>query len=147
MYSPILENRTLEEIEGKVWGEPEFGSHLVVAVHRLRRKTLKEFSNEDIRLCISQNFFLEYLVPLALVRLQKNVLATSEDTGTSLLLRVLEIEPEYWVQHQEHLNGLSKLITENLATIKNAVKLSDDFTIEDINAILANANKLFGINL
>lgn len=47
-------NKTLDELEGETWGEPEFNSSLVIRCDELRRKPLKDFSVEDLRLMIGQ---------------------------------------------------------------------------------------------
>ncbi|MHB0860331.1 hypothetical protein ACYCS5_03505 [Paenibacillus sp. SEL3] len=40
--------KTLKELEGKYWGEPNFASSLVIQVHRLRKRPLCELNNEDL---------------------------------------------------------------------------------------------------
>ena len=58
--------KTLEELEGNSWGEPDFASHVVVRCHELRRVPLGDLTPEDLRLLIGQDVGLEYLIPLAL---------------------------------------------------------------------------------
>jgi hypothetical protein len=36
-------SKSLQELEGTDWGEPDYPSHLVKTCHRLRRKPLQEF--------------------------------------------------------------------------------------------------------
>lgn len=38
-----VRNKTLQELEGLDWGEPNYGSHLVTEAHRLWRIPLKQF--------------------------------------------------------------------------------------------------------
>ncbi|NBD27408.1 hypothetical protein GT019_26350 [Paenibacillus sp. T1] len=59
-------DKTLEELEGEIWGQPQFCSNLVIRCHELRRKPLMSFSIEDLRIMIGQGFSLKYLVPVAL---------------------------------------------------------------------------------
>jgi hypothetical protein len=44
-----MPGKTLDELEGVVWGEPTFDSYLVTTCHRLRTKPVDEFSVEDLR--------------------------------------------------------------------------------------------------
>jgi len=61
--------KTLQELEGHDWGEPNFPSHLVITCHTLRRKPLRDFTVEDLRIMIGQNIGLNYLIPLAIEHL------------------------------------------------------------------------------
>ena len=45
---------TLEELEGEVWGEPEFDSHLVSTCHQLRKRPIEDFTTEDLRIMIGK---------------------------------------------------------------------------------------------
>ncbi len=47
-----MSEKTLEELEGVVWDEPDSASHLVTTCHALRRKPLGDFSVEDLRIMI-----------------------------------------------------------------------------------------------
>lgn len=67
--------KTLDELEGVVWGLPTYDSYLVKTCHRLRAKPIGEFDVEDLRIMIGQNIGLPYLLPLALERLEANVWA------------------------------------------------------------------------
>jgi hypothetical protein len=54
--------RTLPLI-GQDRGEATFPYFLVRTCHALRQKPLREFTVEDLRIILGQNFSLEYLVP------------------------------------------------------------------------------------
>jgi hypothetical protein len=60
MNAPADRSKSLQELEGKDWGEPEFQSHLVRTIHRLRRKPLDQFTTEDLRIMIEQGIGLEF---------------------------------------------------------------------------------------
>jgi hypothetical protein len=70
-----MPGKTLDELEGVVWGEPTFGSYLVTTIHRLRTKPVDEFTVEDLRLMIAQRIGLRHLVPLAVGVLEREPLA------------------------------------------------------------------------
>ena len=89
-------SKTLQELENSDWGEPTYDSYLVSTVHRLRRKPLKEFTIEDLRILIGQNVGLPYLLPLAIERLEENPLAEGDYYPGDLLKSVLIIEESFW---------------------------------------------------
>ena len=66
-------SKTLQELEGEDWAEPEYESHLVTNAHRLHRVPLREFTVEDLRFMIGQQFGLPYLIPIALEHLPANL--------------------------------------------------------------------------
>ncbi|WP_145048159.1 contact-dependent growth inhibition system immunity protein [Paenibacillus xylanexedens] len=53
--------KTLEELEGEHWDEPNFASSLVIQVHELRKKPLCELNNEDLRILIGQQINLNFI--------------------------------------------------------------------------------------
>ncbi|MEO7715494.1 MAG: contact-dependent growth inhibition system immunity protein [Capsulimonas sp.] len=62
-------SKTLQDLDGVDWGEPDYPSHLVTECHRLRTVPLKDFTAGNLRILIGQKFSLDYLVPLALMLL------------------------------------------------------------------------------
>ena len=89
-------NKTLDELDPPAWREPEYDSHLVLTCHRLRRKPLKEFSSEDLRIMIGQGIGLPWLVPIALETLERNPLAEGDLYPGDLLASVLRLERGFW---------------------------------------------------
>ncbi len=81
--------RTLEALEAQDWGPPNFGSHLVTTCHALRKKPLCDFTNEDLRIMINQNFSLPYLLPIAVQLLKLEPLAEGDYHAGDLLCSVL----------------------------------------------------------
>lgn len=89
--------KTLQELEGKDWGDGSyFPSHLVLTTHALRRKPLRDFTIEDLRIMIGQNLSLEYLIPLAIEQLQLDPLAAGDFYEGDLLASVLKVESDFW---------------------------------------------------
>jgi hypothetical protein len=91
--------KTLTELEGQNWGPPTFGSHLVTTIHRLRYVPLEQFTIEDLRICIGQNLFLEFLLPIAVERLQDDPFVEGDYYAGDLLNSVLRIEQPFWKKH------------------------------------------------
>lgn len=101
MENPLINfdiTKSLQELDGDDWGEPEYNSYLVKEGHRLRKVPVKDFTNEDLRLMISQEFYLEFLVPIALERLVENEFVGERYTG-DLLCTMLNLERKFWKEH------------------------------------------------
>jgi CDI immunity proteins len=84
-------NKTLQELEEQDWGEPPFPSYLVRTCHALRRKPLRDFTVEDLRIMIGQNFSLNYLIPLAIEQLRRDPLVAGDYYPGDLLGAVLNL--------------------------------------------------------
>jgi hypothetical protein len=106
--------QTLQELEGHDWGEPNFPSHLVTTCHALRRKPLRDFTVEDLRIMIGQNFSLTYLIPLAIEQLRRDPLVAGDYYPGDLLAAVLLVEPGFW-QGQPQLRRAVQEIVDPLA--------------------------------
>lgn len=73
--------KSLQDLDERDLGDGTyFPSHVVLTCHALRRKPLCEFNIEDLRLMIAQRQSLEYLIPLAIERLEQKPLVA----GTSI---------------------------------------------------------------
>jgi hypothetical protein len=91
--------RTLEELEGDRWGEPDdSATSLIRDCHRLRTVPLGFLSDDDVRLLLGQTIGLDWLVPLALSRLEKDPFAGDLYRG-DLLAAVLRAGTAYWADH------------------------------------------------
>ena len=107
-------NQTLEQIEQKVWKEPRDALSLVTTCHLLRKKPLKEFTTEDLRIMIGQNFNLDILIPLAMERLEENILAEGNFYEGDLLMNVLNSESNYWINHKDQWKTVKELYELNI---------------------------------
>lgn len=106
-------SKTLENLEKDYWGEPEYNSYLVTTCHKLRRKQLKDFETEDLRIMIGQNIGLKYLIPLALEMLTENILADGDFYEGDLLKSVLTSDKNYWKTEVENWKMMCDLFNRN----------------------------------
>lgn len=113
-------SKTLEELEGDVWGDPEFDSALVQTCHGLRKKPLAKFTVEDLRVMILQHESLESLVPLALEVLEVDPLAAGDYCPGDLLHAVATLPRTFWRDQPQWGNGI-KVVVEG-------VRFADDST-------------------
>src|ERR1051325_10945584 len=94
-------NSTLDQLEGRGLGEPEFGSSLMEKAHKLFKQPLSAFTVEDLRLMIGQGLGLPFLVPLAIEVLERDPLASGDYHAGDLLLAVLRVSTNFWKEHQD----------------------------------------------
>lgn len=90
-----MREKTLDELEGFVAGDPPYDSYLVQTIYALRRKPIGEFTIEDLRITIGQGRGIPYLLPLALDRLDADPLAEGHCYRGDLLMNVLHSEPHW----------------------------------------------------
>lgn len=88
--------KTLQELDGKDWGEPPFPSSLVSECHRLRRVPVNDFEPGDFRILIGQNRCLDLLVPLALDIVESDPLVEGSYYPGDLLCALLAVKHTYW---------------------------------------------------
>src|SRR5579871_4826917 len=101
---------SLEELEQMYWGEPNFESSLVVTCHRLRRKPLKDFTVEDLRIMIGQQISLSYLAPLAVERLEDDPLAEADFGPGDLLQVTLQLPEVFWSIYPDSFQRVRQII-------------------------------------
>lgn len=117
---------TIEVIEQDFWGDkPDYDSHLVATVYKLRRKNLDEFTTEDLRIVIGQNFSLTILIPRAISVLEEDILAEGDFYPGDLLKSVLTITQKFWDDYPELKIKLKYLFAKNQQGIKHSTDLSD----------------------
>lgn len=111
-------NQTLEQLENKRYGEPPQNTHLVKTVYALRAKPLVEFTVEDLRLYIGQNFNLEYFLPLALNQLIVNPLAEGNYYPGDLLIAVVSTTLTIWQTQALYWSRLQFIVYQLLYETK-----------------------------
>jgi len=97
----IDRNKSLQELEGKDWGEPIYDSHLVTECYRLRRVPLRELTAGSLRILIGQQIGLQYLVPMALELVQADPFTEGDYYSGDLLAAVLRVEATFWREHSD----------------------------------------------
>ncbi len=109
-------NKTLDQLENNIWGEPQYSSYLVKECHRLRKVQLKDFSPADLRVMIGQSISLKYLIPLALDILENDPFIDAYYFDGDLLTVVLTSSKEYWENmpiERERLKNIVTSITDS----------------------------------
>ena len=110
--------KTLENLEKKIWGKPEYDSYLVKRCHELRKVPLNQFTTEDLRIMIGQEIGLSFLIPLALEVLNKNLFAEGDLFEGDLLINALNIDSEFWQDNKPYWETLNLLISGRLLELE-----------------------------
>ena len=113
-------SKTLESLDQQFREEPKFPSHLVTTCQKLRKKQLKDFEIEDLRIMIGQDIGLDYLIPLAIEKLKVNILAEGDFYEGDLLENILTCDKEYWLNNTENWSTICELFNENKSRLKSS---------------------------
>ena len=119
-------NKTIEQLEKNKWGEPKFQSHVVVTSYKLRKKKLKDFTIEDLRLMIGQNIGNQFLIPLAINHLEQDINSEGDFYPGDLLKSVLTSETSYWRNNQNLKEEVVKVIDSQLETLIDREDFEDE---------------------
>jgi CDI immunity proteins len=134
--------RPLEELEGISWGEPTYSSYVVVTYHRIRKKRLFDLTNEELRLGISQQMSLPYLLPIALERLSKDPFVAGDFYPGDLMASVLRVPNEALIGRPEWVVAIKRIAAEFFAVSSQ----QDGSWRETILPILSEAQARFTEN-
>ena len=118
-FEPNWKDKSLENLEKQIWpaSDGSEDSYLIRTCLALRKKRLKDFEVEDLRIMIGQNIGLKYLVPLAIEELKKNILAAGDFYEGDLLKHILVSDPKYWESEKEYWRTVCQLMEVNKARI------------------------------
>ena len=118
--SPVRRSKSIEQLENDYWPSPdESSSGLVINCHKNRKIPLRELTNEQLRLLISQKIGIEYLTELALEKLEENVLVEGDIYEGDLLEAVSRIPIEFWSEKAEELKKLDRLVESNSGKLRD----------------------------
>lgn len=113
MKNKLNLDKTIEELEKDVWKEIDYPSNLVRTIYLLRKKPLKAFTVEDLRICIGQNTGLQFLVPLAIEQLEKNIRSEGNYYPGDLLKNLLGSEREFWKENKNYWTKVKEIYLRN----------------------------------
>lgn len=89
-------SRSLTSLEEVDWGEPTYDSYVVRTIHALRRKSLSDLTNKELRLAISQEVGVPFILDLAFERLRANPLISGDFHMGDVLVSLLRASPAIW---------------------------------------------------
>lgn len=88
---------TLEQLEQRHWTKPAFDSYLNGRCYELRKKSIEEFTTEDLRIMIGQGIGLRFLLPIAATFLEADPLAEGDYYPGDLLKSVMTADPYFYL--------------------------------------------------
>ena len=106
-------HKTLEYLEKKNFGDPNNApTNMVKRCLELCKRPLDNFTVEDLRLMIGQQFGLPYLIPLALEHLSNDIFIEGNFFPGDLLKNVLAIDKVFWKDNKHLWTELNELIKD-----------------------------------
>lgn len=107
--------KTLENLEKDFWDKPSFDSYLVKRTHEIRKFPLSQLANDDIAMMLRQKFSLNYIVPLAIDKLQLDVLAFGDSSDEGAIMEaILKLPADFWNSNKDYWKIIDKLLEDNL---------------------------------
>ncbi|WP_397447792.1 contact-dependent growth inhibition system immunity protein [Polaribacter sp. R77954] len=111
--------KSIEQLENNYWKkESEFPTTLIEKCFEYRKIKLSELSTEQIRLLISQEIGIDFLIEIAIKKLEQNIIAEGNLYEGDLLDSVSKISTEFWSKNKFELKKLKTIIEKNKETIK-----------------------------
>ncbi len=105
-----VSNKCLKEIESFPEKDTAGSTPLIEKVMALRRKKIKDFTIEDLRLMIAQQQGLAYLVPLGLEVLEKNPFSEGDYYEGDLLVSLLTCKADFWKEHPTAKISMDRIV-------------------------------------
>lgn len=121
-------NKNLEQLENDYIPIPKKANvtGLVYNILSLRKKLLINYSVDDLRLCISQNEGLTYLIPIAIPILEKDPLAGNFPFPGALLLSLLRSNKLFWEEHSDYKKRVVNLFNNQALQMIRESELVDE---------------------
>lgn len=111
--------KSIEQLENNYWKkESEFPTNLIEKCWEYRKIKLSELTIEQIRLLISQKIGIEFLIGIALKKLELNIIAEGNLYEGDLLDSVSKIPLEFWKKNKIEFEKLKIIIEKNKEKIK-----------------------------
>jgi hypothetical protein len=105
--------KSLEALENNNWGDAANApTNLVKRCIELSKVPVGNFTTSDLRLMIGQKFGLQFLIPLALEKLQDDVFLEADFYEGDLLSNILNVDTSFWNDNESIWTALSKLIND-----------------------------------
>ena len=73
---------------------------------------LNQFTVEDLRLMIGQDFSLHYLIPLSIEHLKKDIFVEGDYYPGDLLKNVLSVETKFWKENRSLWDQIHEIIKD-----------------------------------
>lgn len=130
--------QSLEEIEGRFWGDPPPGSTgLVKDIHAWRQVPIGLLGAEGLRALLEQRRGTATLMPLALDLLEEDPLLEAIYYPGDLLAMVVHARAEYWAEHPAERARVERVLAAAEAAGGEDWATFEEFTTKDLEAFRA----------
>jgi hypothetical protein len=128
--------KSLQQLEHFDYGKPDREDTLLVKTClELARTPLNKFTIGDLHLMIGQRFGLQFLIPLAIERLQPDTLVEARFYPGDLLLSVLQVERQFWHEHPELRVEVARLAAQAIASFASRPDVARKTTTRILNRV------------
>ncbi|MCM5530516.1 contact-dependent growth inhibition system immunity protein [Parasegetibacter sp. NRK P23] len=104
-------HKSIENLEKRDFGSSDDApTRMVKRCLDFCKVSLDQFTVEDLRLIVGQEFALTYLIPLAIEHLQKDIFSEGDLYPGDLLKNVLSIDKGFWLENKNYWDGINGLI-------------------------------------
>lgn len=109
----IDRSKSLQELEGADWGDPETAETTMIGrVLALRRRPLKDLSNGEVRLAITQQVGFPFVLELAIERLRPDPLLEADFYPGDVLAALVRLDEQDWAGRNDLREALAKLFRQ-----------------------------------
>ena len=99
-------------------------SYRVKTIFFLRKKVLRDFTIEDLRIYVGQSFSLPFLIPLAINKLKVEILAEGDLYPGDLLQSVLKSDINFWKENINQWRVVKEICSQNIQKINTDRQIS-----------------------
>jgi hypothetical protein len=114
----MQEKKSIEQLENDFWKDVDFPTDLVKRCFLYRKIPIGELTAEQLRTLIGQNIGLEFLIPIALEFLKKDILLDAEFYEGDLLNAVLDVDQHFLKEHTDIFKDIHRLVSKEKVSIE-----------------------------
>lgn len=116
----IMNNKTIEQLEGNYWDETHnHESLIVIRCLELRKKPISDLTVEDLRMLISQDIGLVFIIPRAIEILKTEPFVEGDYYEGDLLKSVLTSDKLFWQKNTKLKLEVENIMEANLDEWRN----------------------------
>ncbi|REE07669.1 hypothetical protein DFQ09_11216 [Winogradskyella pacifica] len=109
-----MQSKSIEQLENDYWKEQsEFPTNLIKRCFEYRKIKVSELTIEQIRLLISQKIGIEFLIGIALEKLEQNIIVEGDLYEGDLLDSVSKVPTEFWNKNSTEFLNFKNIFESN----------------------------------
>lgn len=121
-------SKSIEDLENDYWKEPEFKSGLTMMCYQARKKRINELNEDEICTLIRQKIGLEYLLPVAVKKIEEYMNNINDFYLSGLLDTILSLDNNQWINNEEQKEKFTSNLFDCLDNLNEEYfKKSDNY--------------------